>query len=99
MLATQLPPLPPYSNTALPDLTTINYYANLCGVLSERRWEWAAANGLDGWADNRCVVIDLAEHQMKTAPDGALAQRRGRRAGTRALTERGTISYRVSTVY
>ena len=65
MLATQLPPLPPYSNTAMPDLTTINYYANLCGVLSERRWEWAAANGLDGWADNRCVIIDLAEHQMK----------------------------------
>ena len=65
MAATQLPPLPPYGNTLLPDLTTINYYANLCGVLSERRWEWAAANGLDGWSDNRCVIIDLAERQMK----------------------------------
>lgn len=56
MAATQLmPPLPPYSDKSVPDMTAINYYVNLCGMLSERRWEWAAANGLDGWADNRCV--------------------------------------------
>ena len=66
MAATQLPPLPPYGDqTTTPDQVTLNYYANLCGVLSERRWEWAAANGLDGWTNNRLVVVDLIEHQMK----------------------------------
>ena len=61
----QLPALPPCSDQSLSDMATINYYANLCGVLSERRWEWAAANGLDGWMNKRCVIVDLAEHQMK----------------------------------
>ena len=67
MASTQLPPLPPYSDqTTSPDQVTLNYYANLCGVLSERRWEWAAANGLDGWTNNnRLAFVDLVEHQMK----------------------------------
>lgn len=67
MASTQLPPLPPYSDqTTTPDQVTLNYYANLCGVLSERRWEWAAANGLDGWTNNnRLAFVDLVEHQMK----------------------------------
>ena len=65
MAATQLPPLPPCSDQCTPDAMALHYYASLCGVLSERRWEWAAANGLDGWTDNRSVIVDLAEHQMK----------------------------------
>ena len=48
------------------------YYANEFGVLSERRWEWAAANGIDGWtsfptrrgSDEPCV-IDLSEFEMR----------------------------------
>ena len=61
---TQLPPLPPYSDQSTAP-ATCNYYANLCGMLSERRWEWAAANGLDGWTNNQIAVVDLIEHQMK----------------------------------
>ena len=48
------------------------YYANHFGVLSERRWEWAAANGIDGWTAfptrrgaEVLGVIDLDEHQMR----------------------------------
>jgi len=67
MASTQLPSLPPYKDqSTTPDQVTLNYYANLCGVLSERRWEWAAANGLDGWTNhNRLAFVDLVEHQMK----------------------------------
>ena len=49
-----------------------DYYANHFGVLSERRWEWAAANGTDGWTvypsragPDAFGVIDLSEHEMR----------------------------------
>jgi len=65
----QLPPLPPSMSQLTPSKTCLDYYANLCGVISERRWEWAAASGLDGWThegrENAHGVIDLAEHRMK----------------------------------
>ena len=48
------------------------YYANHYGVLSERRWEWAAANGTNGWTSfptrrgsDEPGVIDLSEFEMR----------------------------------
>ena len=64
-----VPPLPPSVSQLTPTTACLDYYANLCGVISERRWEWAAAGGLDGWSDkgreNAHSVIDLVEYRMK----------------------------------
>ena len=63
----QLPPLPPSVSTLTPTTAHLDYYANLCGVVSERRWEWAAAGGLDGWIYKGSAngVVDLVEHRMR----------------------------------
>tara|TARA_B110001452_G_scaffold191829_1_gene161941 strand:- start:657 stop:932 length:276 start_codon:yes stop_codon:yes gene_type:complete len=63
----QLPPLPPSVSQLTPTTTCLDYYANLCGVISERRWEWAAAGGLDGWIHPSAAngVVDLVEHRMR----------------------------------
>jgi|TARA_B110000116_G_C16203031_1_gene301754 hypothetical protein len=63
----QLPPLPPSVSQLKPTTACLDYYANLCGVISERRWEWAAAGGLDGWIHQSTAngVVDLVEHRMR----------------------------------
>ena len=65
----QVPSLPPSVSQLDPTEACLNYYANLCGVISERRWEWAAASGLDD-RSNECReqehgIIDLVEHRMR----------------------------------